>query len=96
MKSIAAASLPIAAALLALLPGEAGSADAHSPRYRLIASGPASVSATAQSPVYAVHVVGGTGQPVGISASPGHSVVVGGTSNQLPTARIFRDGLEGD
>ena len=68
--------------------------EAASAHYRLIAPTPASVAATTQSPVYTAYVVGGSGQPAGISASPGHSVVIGGTSNQLPTARIFRDGME--
>lgn len=79
---------------LVLLPGEAGSTDAYSPLYRLVGSGPASVSAVAQSPVYQIYVVGGSGQATGIAASANASVVSGGTSNQLPTARIFRSGME--
>ncbi len=82
------------AALLALSPGHAGSTDAYSTRFRLIAPSPASTSAVAQSPVYRVYLVGGSGQAVGLSASSGASVNAGGASNQLPSARIFRNGLE--
>lgn len=70
------------------------SRESASVHYRLIAPAPASVAAVTQSPVYTAYVVGGSGQPAGISASPGHSVVIGGASNQLPTDRIFRDGME--
>ena len=85
----------VVGALLAL--GAAGAAPAletHSPQYRLVGPGMASVSARAQSPVYALYVVGGAGQAVGIAASPATSVVAGGTSTALPTNRVFRDGLE--
>ena len=70
------------------------SSDAYGDQYRLVGSGPASVAAVSESSVYQVYAVAGGGQPIGISASTNASVVAGGTSNQLPTARIFRSGLE--
>lgn len=85
----------VAALALALaLPDLAHSNDPRSGQYRLIGAAPASVSAKSQSPAYRVLIVGGSGQAVGISASPNTSVVAGGASTRLPTARIFRDGLE--
>jgi hypothetical protein len=72
----------------------ARSRDAFGDQYRLVGAAPASVSAVSTSPTYAVYAVAGSGQPVGISASANASVVAGGTSNQLPTARIFRNGME--
>jgi hypothetical protein len=91
----ARAILLASGASLALASGDAGSADAYGGQYRLVGPGPASVSAVAASPAYRVYVVGGAGQPVGISASTNNSVVTGGASNLLPTARIFRSGMEG-
>jgi hypothetical protein len=41
-----------------------------------------------------LYLVGGSGEPVGISVSAKASVVSGGTSNQLRTDRIFKDSLE--
>jgi hypothetical protein len=74
--------------------GSACSGTATSANFRLIGSAPASTSAISVSPVYQLYVVGGSGQPVGISVSTNNSVVTGGTSNQLPTDRMFMDGLE--
>lgn len=54
-----------------------------------------SVAGTTSSPVHQAQIAGGSGSPVGISASPTTSVVVGPTSAELPTDRVFRDGLEG-
>jgi hypothetical protein len=53
-------------------------------------SAPASTSAVATSPVYSLYVVGGSGEAVGIAAIANISVVTGGTSNSLPTDRVFR------
>ena len=96
MRTFNTAACWMTIAPLLLISGQAGSTDAYSPQYRLIASGTASVSAVTGSPAYEAYMVGGAGQPVGISASSGASVVIGGTSNLLPTARIFRDDLEED
>ena len=82
-------------ALLALLaPSPASPSDARSANYRLVGSAPASTSAVATSPVYSLYVVGGSGEAVGISASANASVVTGGTSNALPTDRVFVDGFD--
>ena len=64
-------------------------AESVSSNFRLISSAPASTSALAVSPLHRFYVVGGSGQPVGISASTNASVVAGGTSAQLPTDRLF-------
>ena len=82
------------AALAMLVASAARSNDARSANYRLVGSAPASTSSVAASPAYSLYVVGGSGEPVGISASMNASVVTGGTSNQLPTDRIFGDGVE--
>lgn len=76
------------------LGNDAQSTDAYSAQHRLVGSAPASVSAVASSAAYQVYVVGGSGQPVGISASANASLVAGGTSNQLPTERIFLGDFE--
>lgn len=81
-------------ALLALVPAATAN-DAVSPNYRLIGGTPASIAASAASPVHQAQIAGGSGSPVGIAASPNTSVVVGPTSAELPTDRVFRDGLEG-
>lgn len=96
MKTITAVATCLASTSLLLYSGLAGSTDTHSAQHRLIASGTASVSAVAGSPTYEIYLVGGAGQPVGISASPSSSMVTGGASNLLPTERIFRDGMEGE
>jgi hypothetical protein len=84
-----------AIALLALLlPAAASPADSRSANYRLVGAAPASTSAVASSPAYSLYVVGGSGEAVGIASSANTSVVAGGTSNALPTDRIFGDGLE--
>lgn len=80
--------------MLALPMHPARSRDAFGDQYRLVGAGPASVAAVSASPGYEVYAVAGGGQPAGISASANLSVLAGGTSNQLPTARIFRNGME--
>ena len=40
------------------------------------------------------NLFGGSGEAVGISASANASVVSGGTSNTLPTGRLFGDGFD--
>lgn len=75
-------------------PGVAIATDTGSANFRLVGSGPASTSARVQSPQFQLRVVGGSGQPVGISASTNASVVAGGASTALPTDRILVDGLE--
>lgn len=62
--------------------------------YRLIGSGPASVAATATSPLYRAQLAGGSGAAVGIAASPNSSVVAGPLSQELPTDRILRSSFE--
>jgi len=79
---------------LALIGSDAESGDASSAQHRLVGSSPASVSATTGSTAYGLYVVGGSGQPVGISASANATVVAGGNSTQLPTDRIFRGEFE--
>lgn len=79
------------AVLLLAIPSLVVSSEPSSAQFRLIGSGPASVAATAASPLYQAQLAGGSGAPVGISASANTSVVAGPTSQELPTARIFRD-----
>ena len=86
--------ISLLAALLLLAPGHASSDDARSANYRLVGSAPASISSVATSPTYSLYVVGGSGEAVGISASANASVVTGGTSNGLPTDRVFGDGFD--
>lgn len=81
------------AALALLLPVTAAAVDAYSTRHRLVGPAPASVAASGQSAQHVLYVVGGSGTPVGISASANASLVGGGASNLLPTDRIFGDGL---
>ena len=83
-----------AALMLTGLPDRAHSTDTQSPQYRLVGAGNASVSAVATSPAHSAYLVGGAGQATGIGASPNTSVVSGGTSNTLPTNRIFGNGME--
>jgi len=80
----------LAAALLAA-PALVSSGEPTSTQHRLIGSGPASVAASTASPIHQAQLAGGSGAPVGISASPNTSVVAGPVSQELPTARIFRD-----
>lgn len=87
------ATLALCAAVALLLPATAASTDAYSPRYRLVGPSPASVAATATSSIHQLHIVGGSGEAVGIAASANASIVAGGVSNLLPTERIFRDGM---
>jgi len=76
-----------------LVPAHAASTDANSPRHRLVGPSPASVATTTATSAYALHLVGGSGVPVGIAASANSSIVAGSTSNQLPTERIFHSGM---
>ena len=85
-------SLVLVAAGVSIDPG--ARAETGSATYRLIGAGTASVTGVASSPVHELAIVGGGGTPVGISASTNVSVVAGGTSTQLPTDRMFRDGME--
>jgi len=80
--------------LLLAVPALVSSGEPGSNQFRLIGSGPASVAASAASPLHQAQLAGGSGAPVGISASPNASVVAGPTSQELPTARIFRDNFE--
>ena len=88
------ARVAVVAALALLAPVPASPNDARSTNYRLVGSAPASTSSVATSPVYSLYVVGGSGEAVGISASANVSVVTGGTSNSLPTDRLFGDGFD--
>jgi hypothetical protein len=63
-------------------------------RYRLVGPAPASTASLSASPLQRLRWIGGSGQPVGMAASPNASTNSGGASLQLPTHRIFRDGLE--
>jgi len=85
--------LLVAAAVLALLgsfsPASAGSGDARSGHYRVIAGSAASVAGTASSPAHQVYVVGGSGAAVGIAASTNTSIVAGNSTID-PLERIFR------
>jgi hypothetical protein len=78
------------------LGGEASFAqNASSPNHRLLAAAPASVAARAQSPISRLAIAGGSGVPVGISASTNTSANNGQQSTQLPTDNVFASGLEG-
>lgn len=83
-----ASLLPLALAAPLLWAGSASN------NYRLIASSPASTAGAEASPLYQAFLVGGSGQPVGISASANTSVNAGGTSTQLPTDRVFAGQFE--
>lgn len=76
-----------------VLPVHAG--ELTSERFRMVSPIAASIAASTASPVYQAQIAGGSGSPVGIAASPNTSVVAGPTSTELPTDRVFRDGLEG-
>lgn len=88
----------IASALLALAllaaPAWVSSGQPSSGQFRLIGSSPASVAAQAASPGHQARIAGGSGAPVGISASPNTSVVAGPVSPGQPTERLFRDDFE--
>lgn len=68
--------------------------ESSSPQYRLVGPAPASSASTATSPIRRLRWVGGSGQAVGIAASANASTASGGASQQLPTNRIFRNGME--
>jgi hypothetical protein len=72
----------------------AAATESSSPQYRLVGPAPASTASTAASPIRSLRWVGGSGQAVGIAVSVNASTVSGGASQQLPTNRIFRDGME--
>lgn len=80
------------ALVLALTP--AAAQDPRSQNHRLVGAGPASVAARALSPQARLAVIGGSGAPVGLSASPNASTHAGPASNVLPTEILLRDGLE--
>lgn len=82
----------LAAALLAC--GPAAAQNAGSQNHRLIGAGNASVAASIVSPQARLAIAGGSGAPVGISASPNASANSGQQSAQLPTELLFVDGLE--
>lgn len=84
-------ALQVFGILLLAIPSLVVSSEPSSSQFRLIGSGPASVAAAAASPLYQAQLAGGSGAPVGISVSDNTSVVAGPTSQELPTARIFRD-----
>ncbi len=67
----------------------AGSGDARSGHYRVIAGSTASVAGTASSSLHQVYVVGGSGAAVGIAASDNTSIVAGNSTID-PPERIFR------
>jgi len=68
--------------------------EASSPQYRLVGPAPASTASVTASPLQRLRWVGGSGQPIGIAVSPNASANSGGSSLQLPTNRIFRNGME--
>ena len=72
----------------------AGSGDARSGHYRVIAGSAASVAGAANSPAHQVYVVGGSGAAVGIAASDNTSIVAGNSTIE-PPERIFRSDFDG-
>ena len=66
----------------------AGTGDARSAHFRVISGSAASVTATATSPAYQAHLVGGSGAAVGIAASDNTSVVAGNSTID-PPVRLF-------
>ena len=84
----------LACGLSGLLGLSAAATETGSPQYRLVGPAPASTASVSTSPLQRLRWIGGSGQPVGIAASLTASTNSGGASLQLPTHRIFRDGLE--
>ena len=82
------------AAIALAAPAVVNSGQPASNQYRIVGSGPASVAASTASPVFLAQFAGGSGAPVGISASTNSSAVAGPVSAELPTARIFRGNFE--
>lgn len=82
------------AIVLLMLSAAAAATESSSPQYRLVGPAPASTASTVASPIRSLRWVGGSGQAVGIAVSTNASAVSGGASQQLPTNRIFRDGME--
>ncbi len=80
--------------LTLLLASPIGATETGSPQYRLVGPAPASTATRTASPMQQLRWIGGSGQAVGIAASANASAVSGGASQQLPTNRIFRNGLE--
>lgn len=79
---------------LVVVSAAAAATEPSSPQYRLVGPAPASTASTAASPIRSLRWVGGSGQAVGIAVSTNASTVSGGASQQLPTTRIFRNGME--
>jgi hypothetical protein len=75
--------------------GSLAAQNAASQNHRLIGGSNASVAAKAISPQSRLEIAGGSGAPVGISASPNTSSNSGQQSTQLPTDFVFVSGLEG-
>jgi hypothetical protein len=82
----------LGALLLVLTPAVAQ--NAGSQNHRLLGGTPASVAAATGTPVARLLIAGGSGGPTGLSASSNASVNGGPQSTQLPTDRIFDNGLE--
>lgn len=74
--------------------GLALSVESGSAQFRLVGATPASTAGRSTSATNRLDLVGGNGQAIGLSASPTVSVNSGGASLQLPTNRIFRNGME--
>ncbi len=88
----------ITIALIALAPlsfAPAVAQNTGSQNHRLIGASNASVAARASSPQSRLAIAGGSGAPVGLSASPATSANNGQQSTQLPTDFLFVSGLEG-
>jgi len=86
-------AIAVLAAAGGLRSASAGSGDARSGHYRVVAGSAASVAGTANSPAHQVYVVGGSGAAVGIAASDNTSVVAG-NSTVDPPVRIFSGNFE--
>ncbi|HXR62313.1 MAG TPA: hypothetical protein VN720_02065 [Rudaea sp.] len=71
----------------------AGSGDARSGHYRVIAGSDASVAGSATSSAHRTYVVGGSGAAIGIAASDKTSIVAGNSTIE-PPERIFRSDFE--
>lgn len=82
----------LGALLLVLVP--AAAQNAGSQNHRLVGGTPASVAATASTPIARILIAGGSGGPAGIAASLNASVYAGPQSTQLPTDILFNNGLE--
>ncbi len=92
--AIRALALGLTIGALSSVGSAAFATETGSPQYRLVGPAPASTASVTASPLQRLRWIGGSGQPVGIAASPNASTNSGGSSLQLPTNRIFRDGRE--